>query len=99
MSNRAYLSRTKFEAEHTGIVWGWRLSDDYVRSFTDSCDEHEVPIDPLKLLAKAATEATTEERDLFEDLLNSGKGIYINGSWHEFAEIAPVLRKSLHEEE
>jgi len=99
MGNRAYLTRTKFEGDHNGIGWGWRIGDDYLTSYNDSFDEQEVPTDPLDLLAKAATEATTEEHALLEDLLNAGTGILINGSWHEFEEIAPVLRKALHEED
>ena len=99
MSNRAYLSRTKFEAEHDGIGWGWRLGDDYFRSYTDSCNEQEIPTDPLELLAKAATEATDDERALFENLLKDEKGISINGSWHPFEEIAPALRNALGKED
>jgi hypothetical protein len=99
MSNRAYLNRTKFEAEHDGIGWGWRLGDDYFRSYTDACSEHEVPTEPLDLLAKAVAETSEDERTLFESLLKDEKGISINGSWHEFEEIAPVLRKALYEED
>jgi len=99
MGNRAYLSRTKFEGDHDEIGWGWRIGDDYLRSYDDSFDEQEVPTAPLDLLAKAAAEATNEEHTLFEDLLNAGIGILIDGSWHEFEEIAPVLRKALYEED
>ena len=76
-----------------------RIGDDYFRSFTDHYEEQEVLTDPLHLLAKAAAEATGEEHTLFEDILNAGKGISINGSWHTFEEIVPVLRKALYEEE
>ena len=62
MSNRAYLSRTKFEGEHDGIGWGWRIGDDYLRSYDDAFDEQEIPTDPLDLLAKATREVTDEER-------------------------------------
>ena len=98
MGNTAYLSRTKFEGDHDKTGWGWRIGDDHIRSYDDSFDEQEVPTDPLDLLAKAAAEATNEEHTLFEDLLNARTGILINGSWHEFEGIAPVLRKTLHEE-
>ena len=98
MSNRAYLSRTKFEGDDGELSWGWRMGDDFLRSFDDSFGDKEVPTDPLELLAKAADEGTSEERDLFESLLNNGKGILINGSWHEFEEIAPVLRKAVGKE-
>jgi len=53
MSNRAYLSRTKFEGDDGEKGWGWRISDDHFRSYTDHCNEHEVPTMPLALLAKA----------------------------------------------
>ena len=96
MSNRAFLTRTKFETDHDGASWGWRIGDDYVRSYTDACAEQEVPVDPLELLAKAATEAVEDERTLLEDLLKAGKGISINGSWHDYEEIAPVLQQALH---
>lgn len=99
MSNRAYLSRTKFEGDGGETDWGWRFGDDFVRSYTDSCKEEEVPTDPLELLAKAVAEATQEELDLFQHLLDSGKGISIDGSWHGSEEIAPVLRKALQQED
>lgn len=98
MSNRAHLTRTKFEDE-AGAGWGWRLSDDYVRSYCDHHSESEVPTEPLKLLAKAAAEANDEESELFEDLLTNKKGISLNGDWHEFDQIAPILRKALYGEE
>jgi len=96
MSNRAFLTRTKFEADHDGTSWGWRIGDDYVRSYTDACAEHEIPTDPLELLANAATESTEDERHLLENLLRYERGISINGSWHDYEEIAPVLQKALH---
>ena len=99
MGNRACLIRTRFEGDDDETNWGWRIIDDYLRSYDDSFDEEEVPKEPLELLAKVADEATSEENDLFEHLLNAGAGILINGSWHEFDEIAPVLRKALYGED
>ena len=99
MSNRAYLVRTKFEGDDNETGWGWRMGDDHFRSYTDYCNEHEVPKTPLELLAKAAAEATEDERGLFEDMIKSGKGISINGSWHPFEEIAPALRNALGKED
>jgi hypothetical protein len=96
MSNRAFLTRTKFEADPDGASWGWRIGDDYVRSYTDACAELEVPTDPLELLANAATESTENERQLLENLLRFERGISINGSWHDYEEIAPVLQKALN---
>lgn len=99
MSNRAHLTRTKFEGEDGVVGWGWRIGDDYVRSYTDACTEQEVPVDPLELLAAAATEATEDERHLLENILHFERGISINGSWHEFQKIAPVLKKAIYGEE
>jgi hypothetical protein len=99
MSNRAFLTRTKFEADHDGASWGWRIGDDYVRSYTDACAEDEVSTEPLELLANAATESTEDERHLLENLLGFERGISINGSWHDYEEIAPVLQKALYGEE
>lgn len=99
MSNRAQLTRTKFEGDDGVTGWGWRLGDDYTRSYTDACTEDEVSAEPLELLAAAASEATEEERRLLENLLQFERGISINGSWREFQEIAPVLRKALSGEE
>ncbi len=99
MGNRAYLTRTKFESDHDGTTWGWRMGDDYVRSYTDACDEQEIPVDPLELLAKAASEAAEDERTLLQDVLDREKGIVINGSWHALEEIAPTLRRALYGEE
>ncbi|MCL4694651.1 MAG: hypothetical protein KJ060_19330 [Candidatus Hydrogenedentes bacterium] len=96
MSNRAFLTRTKFEAAHDGASWGWRIGDDYVRSYTDARAEHEVPADPLGLLANAAAEATEDERQLLENLLRFERGMSIDGSWHDYDEIAPVLRRALN---
>ena len=99
MANRACLIRTRFEGEDDETSWGWRISDDYLRSYDDSFEDAEVPTDPLDMLAKVAAEATTEEDTLFEHLLNAETGLLINGSWHEFEEIAPVLRKALFKED
>ena len=99
MSNRAYLVRTKFEGDDRETGWGWRMGDDHFRSYADHCNDHEVPTGPLALLAKAAAEATEDERSLFEDLIKSGKGISINGSWLTFEEIAPALRNALGKED
>jgi len=106
MSNRASLRRTMFTGDGDGgtsgrrdVDWGWRICDDYFRSYTDYCEEHEVPKDPLQLLAKACADATEEERQLFEDLLAASKGMLINGSWHEFEEIEPALRAGLEKED
>jgi len=99
MSNRAFLTRTKFEADHDGTSWGWRLGDDYVRCYTDSCAEHEVPVDTFELLANAASETTEDDQPLMENLLRFERGISINGSWHDYEEIAPVLQKALYGEE
>lgn len=99
MSNRAYLVRTKFDGDDGETGWGWRMGDDYFRSYTDYCNEHEVPKIPLELLAKAAAEATEDERSLFEDLIKSERGISIDGLWFEFEEIAPALRNALGKED
>lgn len=99
MSNRAYLTRTKFESDAGEADWGWRLSDDYLRSYTDHYTEQEVPAKPLELLAAAAADATEDERNLLDNLLFFERGIFINGSWHEFQEIAPILRKAFYGKE
>jgi len=95
MSNRASLERTLFAGNGDNGGWGWRIYDDYFRSFADDHEETEVPKDPLQLLSKACAEATPEERLFFEDLLTQGKGMLINESWHEFEEIEHALRAGL----
>ena len=99
MSNRASLRRTMFTGDNDEAGWGWRICDDYFRSYADDSDESDVPKDPLQLLGKACAEATQDERQFFEELLAKSKGLLINGSWHEFEEIAPVLRAELEEED
>ncbi|GMW03703.1 MAG: hypothetical protein AMXMBFR84_48370 [Candidatus Hydrogenedentota bacterium] len=99
MSNRAQLTRTKFVGDDGVTGWGWRLGDDYTRSYTDACTEQEVPVEPLELLATATAEATEDERQLLENLLQFERGISLNGSWHEFQKIAPTLKKALYGEE
>jgi hypothetical protein len=99
MSNRASLERTLFAGNGDNGGWGWRIYDDYFRSYADDHEETEVPKDPLQLLTKACAEATPEERLFFEDLLAEGKGLLINGSWNEFEEIAPALRAGLEKED
>ena len=98
MSNRASLRKTMFTGDGDDVGWGWRICDDYFRSYADDCNEQDVPKDPLQLLSKACAEATEQERLVFEDLLSEGKGLLINGSWHEFEEIAPALRAGLEKE-
>ena len=98
MSNRASLRRTMVTGDGDDAVWGWRICDDYFRSYADDCNEQDVPKDPLQLLSKACAEATEQERLVFEDLLAASKGLLINGSWHEFEEIAPALRAGLEKE-
>ena len=98
MSNRASLRRTMFTGDGDDVGWGWRICDDYFRSYADDCNEQDVPKDPLQLLSKACAEATEQERLVFEDLLAESKGLLINGSWHEFEEIAPALRAGLEKE-
>ena len=99
MSNRASLRRTMFTGDGDDVGWGWRICDDYFRSYADDCNEQDVPNDPLQLLSKACAEATEQERLVFEDLLAESKGLLINGSWHEFEEIAPSLRAGLEKED
>jgi len=98
VSNRAHLTRTLYKGDDGETGWGWRMGDDYLRSYTDHLEESEVPTEALELLAKAASESANEERDLFADLLVLEKGLYINGTWHDFSDIAPVLDKALNEE-
>jgi len=98
MSNRASLRRTMFTGDCDDVGWGWRICDDYFRSYADDCEECEVPRDPLELLSKACAEATEQERLFFEDLLAEGTGMLINSSWHDFDEIAPALRAGLEKE-
>jgi hypothetical protein len=98
MSNRASLERTLFAGNGDNGGWGWRIYDDYFRSFADDHEETEVPKDPLQLLTKACAEATEQERLFFDDLLTQGKGMLINESWHEFEEIEPALRAGLEKE-
>ena len=98
MSNRASLRKTMFTGDGDDVGWGWRICDDYFRSYADDCNEQDVPKDPLQLLSKACAEATEQERLVFEDLLSEGKGLLINGSWHEFEKIAPALRAGLEKE-
>jgi len=98
MSNRASLRRTMFTGEGNDIGWGWRICDDYFRSFADNFDEHDVPKDPLQLLSNACSNATQEERCFFEELLREKKGLLINGSWHEFEKIESALRAGLEKE-
>jgi len=95
MSNRTSLQRTMFTGNGDDVGWGWRIYDDYFRSYADDCNEQDVPQDPLQLLSKACAEATEQERLFFEDLLTESKGMLINGSWHEFKEIEPALRAGL----
>ena len=99
MSNRASLRRTMFTGDGEDIGWGWRICDDYFRSYADDCEECDVPSDPLELLSKACAEATEQERQFFEDLFAESKGLLINGSWHEFEEIAAALRAGLGKED
>ena len=99
MSNRASLRRTMFTGEGDDVDWGWRICDDYFRSYADDCSEQDVPKDPLQLLTKACAEATQEERQFFGDLLTEGKGLLINGSWHEFEEIASAIQTSLQDDD
>jgi len=99
MSNRASLRRTVFTGDGDDVGWGWRICDDYFRSYADDHEEQEVPKDPVQLLTKACAGATEQERQFFEDLLVEGKGLLINGSWHEFEEIEPALRASLKKED
>jgi len=98
MSNRASLERTLFAGNGDNGGWGWRIYDDYFRSYADDHEEQEVPKGPLQLLVKACAEATEQERQFFEELLAEGKGMLINGSWHEFENIAPALRAGLEKE-
>ena len=95
MSNRASLHRTQFTGANGETAWGWRICDDYFRSYADDCEEANVPADPLQLLTKACVQATEQERSFFEALLAEAKGILINGSWHDFEEIEPVLQAAL----
>jgi hypothetical protein len=99
MSNRASLRRTTFTGDGGDVGWGWRICDDHFRSYADDCEEQDMPKDPLQLLSKACAEAAEQERLLFEDLLAGGKGLLIDGSWHEFEEIAPALRAILGKED
>jgi hypothetical protein len=99
MSNRASLRRTKFTGEGNDIGWGWHICDDYFRSYSDGYKEKEVPENPLDLLKTACTEATVEERLLFENLLAFERGLLINGSWHEFEKIESALRAGLDKED
>jgi hypothetical protein len=99
MSNRASLERTLFAGNGDNGGWGWRIYDDYFRSYADDHEEDEVPKDPLQLLSKACAEATEREREFFEYLLAEGKGLLINGSWHDFEEIEHALRTGLYKEE
>ena len=62
MSNRASLRRTMFTGDGDDAGWGWRICDDYFRSYADDCNEQDVPKDPLQLLSKACAEATEQER-------------------------------------
>jgi len=99
MSNRASLQRTMFTGADNDVGWGWRICDDYFRSYTDHFDESDVPKDPVQLLGKACAEATEQERVLLENLLTNGNGLLINGSWYEFNEIESVLRAGLDKED
>ena len=98
MSNRASLQRTMFTGADNDVGWGWRICDDYFRSYADYFEECDVPEDPVQLLGKACAEATDQERLLFENLLANGKGLLIDGSWHEFEEIESTLRAGLGKE-
>jgi hypothetical protein len=74
------------------------MCDDCFRSYADDWTERDVPTTSLELLDKACAEATEQERQFFADLLAEGKGLSINGSWHDSEEIAPVLQAVLEEE-
>lgn len=43
MSNRASLERTLFAGNGDNGGWGWRIYDDYFRSFADDHEETEAP--------------------------------------------------------
>lgn len=99
MSNTAYLMKMKFEKDREPAKWGWLLADDRLEAFTDIYTKDEIPQSPLKLLAKVLSVASELEFALFARLLASQRGMMINGSWHEFGEIGPVLLKALREKE
>jgi len=87
-----------FTGADNDVGYGWRICDDYFRSYADYLAEGDVPKDSLQLLSKACAEATDQEREIFESLLANNKGLLIDGSWHEFEEIEPALRAGLEKE-
>lgn len=95
MSNRAYLTATKFVDIVSGdSSYGWRVVDGYTTKYWDSYEANEIPEDNLQLLRKVVKSDHSEEiMSLLDHLRENEKGLYINGNYHEWGEVKDILNE------
>lgn len=86
MSNRAWITPTKFEDLRTGDVsYGVRVHDDYAMTFDDSWEA--IPEDDLEILARVLKEADEATQAILASVQENQRGCYLGGSWYTWEEI------------
>jgi hypothetical protein len=90
MSNRAHIDFIDKTNRISGETYsGIEVWDDYAESFFDLED---IPSDRMELLRIVRDKADNEIEAILEAVVEGEKGIYILDDWHEWEEIAPVLK-------
>jgi len=102
MSNRLWLATTTFNNPATGDVsHGYRMYDDYANMYSNYWEA--AVIDDMELLKAVVLEESSEEDDAIEshifDQEKSQTGMYINDSWYEAEQLAPLIEKWREESE
>lgn len=92
MSNHAMLIGTKF-VDSDGIEsYGFRISDNYAKSY-DNWSECPIEGD-LELLAYAVENGDEQAQSILNFVAEEEKGIDINDTWYDWEEIKAIMNST-----
>jgi hypothetical protein len=98
VSNRAAIEPTEFVNPRTKHkTYGVRVYDDYAQAYDNTWES--IPADEMAILRKVVTSEDEVICQMMQDIWENEKGIYVDGNWHDWSEIAPIFDEETDEEE
>jgi len=93
MSNRVSIEATKFVNTDGSETYGFRMYDDYAQLYNNCADSNIMYMDDLDLFDYVLERSDDVSGGMFGFCHEENKGMYINGSWHDYDAIKDRLIK------
>ena len=87
MSNRVSIEATKFVNTDGTETYGFRMYDDYAQLYNNIADSNIMYMDDLVLFDYVLERSDDVSGEMFSFCHEENKGMYINGTWHDYDEL------------